>query len=62
MLWYSCSRKAGGIFVNRGMEALLNRRLNGSLFGHPDVIKGMVDAFEKEVSSPLQIIGDRAQL
>jgi hypothetical protein len=36
---------------------MLEKRLEGSFFCEPEIFKSMMDAFEKEVSSPSQTIG-----
>lgn len=48
----ACSSKSvqtGGIFVDREVEKMLRRRLSGSLYDDPEVIRGMVESFENEV-------------
>lgn len=41
--------QAGGIFVDRGIEDMLKRRLHGSLFNDPETIRDMVNSFEDGV-------------
>ncbi|KIM20653.1 hypothetical protein M408DRAFT_333864 [Serendipita vermifera MAFF 305830] len=41
--------QAGGIFVDRGVEKVLKRRLCGSPFDDLDIIRGMVNSFENDV-------------
>jgi len=39
---------------------MLKKKLKGSSFSDPVIIKSMMDAFEREVSPPSQIIGGRS--
>ncbi|KIM20153.1 hypothetical protein M408DRAFT_148390 [Serendipita vermifera MAFF 305830] len=41
--------QAGGVFVDRGVRVMLERKLKGSSFSNPIVIRNIVDAFEREV-------------
>ncbi|KIM26383.1 hypothetical protein M408DRAFT_192539 [Serendipita vermifera MAFF 305830] len=41
--------QAGGVFVDQEVKEMLERRLEGSPFGHPRVIQSIVDAFEREL-------------
>jgi hypothetical protein len=56
--------KAGSIFVKGEVKNILERKLRGTSFSDPEIIESMVDAFEREVGSPLRVIGssfDQAQ-
>ncbi|KIM23505.1 hypothetical protein M408DRAFT_332335 [Serendipita vermifera MAFF 305830] len=54
--------QTGGIFVNREVKKMLNNKLRGSAFNVPDIIKSMVDAFEKDVKPKFDGIRDRYDL
>ncbi|KIM20667.1 hypothetical protein M408DRAFT_333876, partial [Serendipita vermifera MAFF 305830] len=41
--------QAGGIFVDRGVEMMLKRRLHRSVFADPEIIRGMVNSFENDI-------------
>ncbi|KIM26381.1 hypothetical protein M408DRAFT_192451 [Serendipita vermifera MAFF 305830] len=41
--------QAGGIFVNREVKKLLERKLQGSSFGDPEIIRSMTSAFESDL-------------
>lgn len=45
------SKKAGGIFVDRAAEALLQRKFINSNFGTEEFIKEMLTIFETQVGS-----------
>ncbi|KIM20156.1 hypothetical protein M408DRAFT_334112 [Serendipita vermifera MAFF 305830] len=41
--------QAGGVFVDRRLKSMLERKFKGSPFSNPTVIQTIVDAFEREV-------------
>jgi hypothetical protein len=54
--------KAGGIFVDREVRKMLERKLEGTSFSHPNVIQSIVDAFERDVSPESPMMRRRIQL
>jgi hypothetical protein len=42
--------KTGGVFVERELKKMLERKLNGTSFSNPKNIQRIVDGFEREVS------------
>jgi hypothetical protein len=54
--------ETGGVFVERELTKILKRKLNGTSFSNPKIIRRMVDSFERDVSSQSPIIVCRTPL
>jgi hypothetical protein len=54
--------KAGGVFVDREVRKMLERKLKGSTFGDPEMIQSIVEAFEKQVRPQSLVLPRRIKL